>query len=37
GKEGVEKIIEVKLTKEEKAQFRKSCASVRKLIEKLSI
>lgn len=37
GREGVEKIIEVKLTKEEKAQFRKSCASVRKLIEKLSI
>jgi malate dehydrogenase len=37
GKEGVEKIIEVKLTKEEKAQFRKSCISVRKLIKKLSI
>lgn len=37
GKEGVEKIIEVKLTKEEKAQFRKSSASVKKLIEKLQI
>jgi len=37
GKDGVEKIIEVKLSKEEKAQFRKSCASVRKLIKKLSI
>lgn len=37
GKEGVEKIIEVKLTKEERAQFRKSCTSVRKLIKKLSI
>lgn len=37
GKEGVEKIVEVKLTKEEKAQFRKSCASVRKLLKKLSI
>jgi malate dehydrogenase len=37
GKEGVERIVEIKLTKEEKAQFRKSCTSVRKLIEKLSI
>ncbi len=37
GKEGVERIIEIKLTKEEKAQFRKSCTSVRKLIKKLSI
>jgi malate dehydrogenase len=37
GKEGVERIVEVKLTKEEKAQFRKSCTSVRKLIKKLSI
>lgn len=37
GKEGVERIIEIRLTGEEKAQFRKSCASVRKLIEKLSI
>jgi malate dehydrogenase len=37
GKEGVEKIVEVKLTKEEKAQFRKSSASVKKLIEKLQI
>jgi malate dehydrogenase len=37
GKEGVEKIVQVKLTKEEKARFRKSSASVRKLIEKLQI
>jgi len=37
GKEGVEKVIEVKLTKEERLQFRKSCASVRKLIKKLLI
>jgi len=37
GREGVEKVIEVKLTKEERLQFRKSCASVRKLIKKLSI
>jgi malate dehydrogenase len=37
GKEGVEKVIEVKLTKEEKAQFRKSCESVRKLIKNLGI
>ena len=35
GKEGVERVVEVKLTKEEKAQFKKSCESVRKLIEKL--
>jgi malate dehydrogenase len=37
GKEGVEKIVEVKLMKEEKARFRKSSASVKKLIEKLQI
>jgi malate dehydrogenase len=37
GKEGVERIIEIKLSGEEKAQFRKSCTSVRKLIKKLSI
>jgi len=37
GKEGVEKVTEVKLTKEEKAQFRKSCASVKKLIKRLLI
>jgi malate dehydrogenase len=37
GKEGVEKIVEIKLTKEERAQFRKSCSSVRKLIKILSI
>ena len=37
GKEGVEKIVEIKFTKEERTQFRKSCSSVRKLVEKLSI
>jgi len=37
GNEGVEKIVEVKLSKEEKAQFRKSCESVRKLIKNLGI
>ncbi|MDP2755294.1 MAG: malate dehydrogenase [Nitrospirota bacterium] len=37
GKEGVEKVIEVKLTKEEKAQFRRSCASVKKSIKRLLI
>jgi len=37
GQDGVEKIIEVKLSKEEKTQFRKSCASVRKSIRRLSI
>ena len=33
----LEKIVEIKLTKEERAQFRKSCISVRKLVKKLSI
>jgi malate dehydrogenase len=37
GKEGVEKIVEIKLAKEEKAQFKKSCESVRKLIKNLGI
>jgi len=37
GKEGVERIVEIKLTKEERAHFRKSCTSVRKLVKKLSI
>ncbi len=37
GKDGVERIVEVKLTKEEKAQFRKSCESVRKLVKNLGI
>jgi malate dehydrogenase len=37
GKEGVERIVELKLTREERAQFRKSCVSVRKLVKKLSI
>jgi malate dehydrogenase len=37
GEEGVEKIVEVKLTREEKAQFRKSCESVRKLVKNLGI
>jgi malate dehydrogenase len=36
GREGIESIIELKLTKEEKAQFRKSCDSVRKLVERLT-
>lgn len=36
GQDGVEKIIEAKLSKTEKAQFRKSCASVRRLIKRLS-
>ena len=37
GKEGVERIVEIKLTKEEKAQFKKSCESVRKLIKNFGI
>jgi malate dehydrogenase len=37
GKDGVEKIIEIKLTKEEKQAFRKSYESVIKLIKQLEI
>ncbi|MBI4691238.1 MAG: malate dehydrogenase [Nitrospirae bacterium] len=37
GKEGVEKVVEVKLSKEEKSHFKESCASVRRLVKKLSI
>jgi malate dehydrogenase len=37
GQDGVETILEVQLSKEEKSQFRKSCASVRRLIKLLSI
>jgi len=37
GKEGVEKIVQVKLMKEEKAHFRRSCTSVKNLIRKLHI
>ncbi|MBI4684831.1 MAG: malate dehydrogenase [Nitrospirae bacterium] len=35
GKDGVERVIDLKLTKEEKLQFRESCSSVRKLIKKV--
>ncbi|MFZ3122058.1 MAG: malate dehydrogenase [Thermodesulfovibrionales bacterium] len=37
GREGVEKVVELKLTKEEKAQFKESCSAVKKLLKKLSI
>jgi malate dehydrogenase len=37
GIDGVERIVQVKLTKEEKAQFRKSCESVRKMVKNLGI
>ncbi len=37
GKEGVEKIVEVKLMKEEKTQFKQSWTSVQKLIRQLEI
>jgi len=37
GREGVEKVVELKLTKEEKAQFKESCSAVKKLVKKLSI
>ncbi|RJQ40638.1 MAG: malate dehydrogenase [Nitrospiraceae bacterium] len=37
GRDGVEKIVEIKLTKEEKAQLRESCSTVKKMVKKLSI
>ncbi|MBI1810707.1 MAG: malate dehydrogenase [Nitrospirae bacterium] len=37
GREGVERVVEIKLTKEERAQFRESCSAVKKLLKKLSI
>lgn len=37
GREGVEKVVELKLTREEKTMFRESSAAVRKLVKKLSI
>ncbi len=37
GKDGVERIVEVKLLGEEKTRFKKSCASVKQLVKKLQI
>lgn len=37
GKEGVERVVELKLVREEKALFKESCASVKKLVKKLAI
>lgn len=37
GREGVERVVEIKLTKEERAQFKESCSAVKKLLKKLSI
>ncbi|HBG92766.1 MAG: malate dehydrogenase [Nitrospirae bacterium RIFOXYB2_FULL_43_5] len=37
GREGVERVFEIKLTKEERAQLKESCSAVKKLIKKLSI
>ncbi|RJQ20005.1 MAG: malate dehydrogenase [Nitrospiraceae bacterium] len=37
GKEGVEKVVELKLTKEEKAMFKESCTAVKRLVRKLDI
>jgi len=37
GRDGVERVIELKLTKEERAQFRESHTAVKKLLKKLSI
>ncbi len=36
-REGVERVVEIKLTKEERAQFKESCSAVKKLLKKLSI
>ncbi|MBI5740097.1 MAG: malate dehydrogenase [Nitrospirae bacterium] len=37
GKDGVERVVEIKLTKEEKSRFRESCVAVKKLVKKLAI
>jgi len=37
GREGVERVFEIKLTKEERAQLKESCSAVKKLVKKLSI
>ena len=37
GKDGVERVVEIKLAKEEKALFKESCTAVKKLIKKLAI
>ena len=37
GREGVERVVEIKLTKEERAQLKESCSAVKKLVKKLSI
>jgi malate dehydrogenase len=37
GREGVEKVVEIKLTKEERAQLKESCSTVKKLVKKLLI
>ena len=37
GREGVERVVEIKLTKEERAQLKESCSAIKKLIKKLSI
>ena len=37
GREGVERVVEIKLTKEERAQLKESCSAIKKLVKKLSI
>ena len=37
GREGVERVVEIKLTKEERAQLKKSCSAIKKMVKKLSI
>ncbi|MCX5717244.1 MAG: malate dehydrogenase [Nitrospirae bacterium] len=37
GREGVERVVEIKLTKEERAQLKESCSTVKKLVKKLLI
>lgn len=37
GREGVERVVEIKLTKEERAQLKESCATIKRMVKKLSI
>lgn len=37
GREGVERVVEIKLTKEERAQLKESCSTIKRMVKKLSI
>lgn len=37
GREGVERVVEIKLTKEERSQLKESCSAIKRMVKKLSI